>query len=114
MMSFPGAKRSTQRPKLVPKVPRVTGWSWAFVAPTVMTWNSKEVRSRDRREPQWDRQVLLWTSQLQFPLWPTETPSPVRVPSGNSGISPSPGLPNIFKTPFPDSLWSPCSKVEIE
>lgn len=48
MMSSPGAKRSTQRPKLVPKVPRVTGWSWALVAPTVMTWKGEEVGGTER------------------------------------------------------------------
>lgn len=58
MMSFPGAKRSTQRPKLVPKVPKVTGWSWAFVAPTVMTWHGKGVGSRESPALQWERQVL--------------------------------------------------------
>lgn len=49
MMSFPGAKRSTQRPKLVPKVPRVTGWSRTLVAPTVMTWQGEEVGSREKK-----------------------------------------------------------------
>lgn len=47
MMSSPGAKRSTQRPKLVPRTPRVTGWSWALVAPTVMTWRGEGVDGRE-------------------------------------------------------------------
>lgn len=37
MMSSPGANRSTQRPKLVPRVPMEAGWSSLLVAPTVMT-----------------------------------------------------------------------------
>lgn len=36
-MSSPGANRSTQRPKLVPRVPMEAGWSSLSVAPTVMT-----------------------------------------------------------------------------
>lgn len=38
MISSPGANTSTQRPKLVPKVPIDAGWSWALVAPTVITY----------------------------------------------------------------------------
>lgn len=37
MMSSPGANRSTQRPKLVPRVPMEAGWSSLLVAPTAMT-----------------------------------------------------------------------------